>query len=564
MQGCAANICALIALASALCRSADGQSIFPAAVELAIECAAALSWLYAKRKTSNDNQKTAGTTLQIPTFVLTALVSVVFAFIESRPILVGIAATAFIVTSQLLEHIVRIYNRIAQSIDAPRQVVALVLKPWLVMIALEAILLALPIATQSGVPDYRHNFLNHALDSLFASTSAACLSGVTIRSFGEDYTFFGQCIMVGMTHLSGMAFALIGLAIVRPFLWRAISPRTTLLTAWVIQAIAIVVMSPAWHDTDAALLTDRLWWSIVHAGSAIWNTGLMLRTDGLAPYFTDFRISIAVTTLAIIGSLGLPFLIELILPQPKSAEEPSDDASSHARRRLRKLPEFEALAATILLGMGAVMLWYFDHPATKVASWAPTRSLESVEDRIALNDIPPEQRWPVGLFVSATLRSTGMQSTTISAGSLSWCTFGLMLSWMLIGGSAAGVAAGGRTTMFTLPLVLLRWKQEKSELRFRLLKRLAIFIAVIVAGNIFAVFILNLVTDATPYEVALEAIAAVNNVGLSSGLSLHLTPVGRLVMIGLFIAGRLGPIVFWVSIADLVRKSTIRTTHQAA
>ncbi|MBK8269997.1 MAG: hypothetical protein IPK83_17545 [Planctomycetes bacterium] len=432
------------------------------------------------------------------------------------------------------------------------------------MIALAAILLALPIATQSGVPDYRHNFLNHALDSLFASTSTACLSGVTIRSFGEDYTVFGQCIMVGMTHLSGMAFALVGLAIVRPFLWRTISPRAVLLTALVIQAVALLVMYPAWHNTDAARVSDRLWWSIVHAGSAIWNTGLLLRTDGLATYFTDFRISVAMTTLAIIGSLGLPFLIELILPQPKSAEEQPDNTANHVRRRLKKLPEFEALAATILLGTGAVMLWYFDHPASKVASWAPTRSLESVEDRIALNDIPPEQRWPVGLFVSATLRSTGLQSTTISAGSLSWCTFGLMLMWMLIGGSAAGVAAGGRTAMFTLPLCLFRWKHEKSELRSRLLKRLAIFIAVIVAGNVAAVSILNLVTDATPYEVAFEAVAAVNNVGLSTGLSLHLTPVGRLVMIGLFIAGRLGPIVFWLSIADLVRTSTIRNTLQAA
>jgi Trk-type K+ transport system membrane component len=49
-----------------------------------------------------------------------------------------------------------------------------------------------------------------------------------------------------------------------------------------------------------------------------------------------------------------------------------------------------------------------------------------------------------------------------------------------------------------------------------------------------------------------ESVAAMNGVGLSTGLSLHLTWAGRLVMIGVMVVGCWAPVVFWARLVERV------------
>ncbi|HWL92299.1 MAG TPA: potassium transporter TrkG [Phycisphaerae bacterium] len=552
------QIAAILAVAAVLARTPDGRGALPAWVEITVTLAAYAIWLVTLRQ----SQGMRGISLAIPGLVLTAAAAL--AIQQSNPRIVGIATTVFFAGSLFIDAIASVYRRFAAVIDHPRELFSVLLRPWLALIVLGGVLLALPLATHSGVPDYRHNFLNHVLDSLFASTSAAALVGTTVHSFGEDYTRFGQAVLFAITQLSGMAFAAAGLSIIRPFLSRSLRLPTILVAAVVLQVIGAAWMTSAWHDSDASSLSTRIWWSLVHAGSAIWNSGLVMRADGLDAYFTDYRVSICMASLTIIGSLGLPILIDLILPQWRKRDGAhSEGGVSKLVRRMRKLPEFEALLAALLLGLGATLLWYFEHPGARTSGFAPSRPME-MSDRVPLNELTSSRRWTLAMLASATLRSAGMNAIPITQGALTWPSFGLILLMMLLGGSAAGVGGGLRTTALALPFALrkLGAADDAARALHRSTRRaICLYVLLGLICSLLSVAALGIVTDATSYETAFDGTAATANVGLSTGLALHLSPAGRIVMIVLFAVGRIGPIYFWLRLSQAIGRSLNNPTN---
>ena len=58
-------------------------------------------------------------------------------------------------------------------------------------------------------------------------------------------------------------------------------------------------------------------------------------------------------------------------------------------------------------------------------------------------------------------------------------------------------------------------------------------------------------------DALFEVISALGTVGLSTGLTPHLSTVGRVVVIGLMFAGRLGPISVFVALSRGERRSSI-------
>ncbi len=69
----------------------------------------------------------------------------------------------------------------------------------------------------------------------------------------------------------------------------------------------------------------------------------------------------------------------------------------------------------------------------------------------------------------------------------------------------------------------------------------------LIAGG--GVLLMRLTTAGTAHEWIFDPVAAVSGVGLTTSLSLHLTWMGRLVMIGLMIVGLWVPLIVWSRIA---------------
>jgi Trk-type K+ transport system membrane component len=257
--------------------------------------------------------------------------------------------------------------------------------------------------------------------------------------------------------------------------------------------------------------------------------------------------------MSIAGSIGLPVLIDLLRGDRR---QPGDGP-------WRRLPQWEAGAAFWLLFSAAGLLFVFETPGVLSHRLAPTRSIQFEEHRAALRDsVGPGatamiNRGSLSVFMSATLRSAGLQSVALSTGeghaAISWPTYAVLLAWMTIGGSIAGTAGGMRTsTLLWLMICLFIRGSGKSaswlDVRRRLRRGLALTVLIWVGAETLACLALAWCTEGRAPDVVFDAAAAFNNTGLSSGLMVHLTGTGMLVMMLTMIVGRWLPILVWIRI----------------
>jgi Trk-type K+ transport system membrane component len=586
----AAFVIAGIAAAGALlARWADNSPMLPVWAEAALQLPLLLVWLARLRPATAPGSPAADRWLTI--IVIGAGVGLAIGL--ARPTVLFAATTLYILATTAVDALCRGYKLLDSCIEEPGRLLRAIVGPWLLGMFVATILLALPLATQSAVPDYRHNFWDHVLNGAFAAVSAGCGVGTTIYSLGREYSLFGQAVLVILAELSGLAVAAVGLSIIRPFLHNALRLRTIWLLAIGLQAAGVAVTWPSWtipaaESAGLSCLWERFWYGAVHSGSALFNSGLLLYPDGLAAYLSDARIFGSLTLLAIIGSVGLPIIVDLIIgpkrratpakseSKPplarvagagrKSADRPGRASRPDKQGRTaplappwKALAQWETAAALILLVIGAVVLWYCETPWSPEAvirvpdSWHPPRPVIPESNSIALRDnMMLSRRWALSVFVSATLRSAGLQSVAITQGTLSWPSYGLVLAWMILGGSAAGVGGGLRTTCFTLALLCLLTRQAKwsawpraTTARRAALGYSLVFIPLWLLMNAAFIELTGAVSAGTAYERVLDCTAALNNVGLSTGWSLHLTGPGRLVMMLAMIVGRSVPLVWW-------------------
>ena len=545
----------ILAAAAALARNADGQLAIPQWLACLLQAPAIVCHLW--HSLSSPSRRTSADTW----IFLLALAGAVAAAIHnhsSDPFF--ICTTVYLVGRQLLMACTNLAARLERSLSEPLELTRILFRPWLASVFILTVLLSLPVATHSGVPDFRHNFWLHVSNCAFSAASAASLVGTSIYSFGEDFSLFGQVVLILETQLCGMAFAAIGLAIIRPVLLRNISLRTLWSTCLLAEIAGILLMCGRWHEADAATASAQLGWSAVHAISALWNSGFTMKAGGLAEYLVDGRIFASVTVLAILGSLGVPLILDLLLiRKPKDDPRPRIGPLTH-------LAGWEAGITFLFLFGVAILLFSCETPRVLSEGFTPVRPFDMETHLVPMHDERSHgDRWRIAVFVSATLRSAGLQSIPVAAGAVSWPSFVTILLSMIVGGSAGGTAGGFRTSILTLLCLCLffnrsTWgnRPDGESIRRRIAKTLGLFASLWLLMNALAVLLLAASSQGTWYEWSFESVAALNNVGLSTGLSLHLTPAGRLTMIGLMMIGRWVPMIFWLRIAATLTEHTKR------
>ena len=481
----------VIAVAATLARDANGRAYLPMWALAIAQTPLVVVWAISVQK--------AGRLIDRALLCVVATGAAAMALRQRSAEVFYTATTSFIAAQLLLEWLVGVYRRIDDRVLEPAGLLGLVLRSWAAVVVAGTILLSLPLATHSWVPDYRHNFWLHIVNCAHDAVSSACLVGLGVYDFGGNYAMFGQLVIVALTQLSGMAFAALGLAAVQPFLSRVIRLREVLIVSLVVQVVANLIMAPFWSSGDATGWAQRLLWGVVHAGSALWNSGWMLRSDGLSAYLSDTVIFSTLALLTIAGSLGVPVLIDLIrgtagrgpIPQPV----------------WRGLASWEAGGALVLLVLGAGLLFFFETPRVVPERLVSARPVDFGEGRVSIrDDIGPRARWSMSAFQSATLRSAGLQSFPLSQGAISWPSYGVMLLWMMIGGSSGGVAGGMRLSALLLVAMTLfarrlAWATPGGDdVRSRILRRCVWWALLWLLLNVTVVLILALVTDGTGYE----------------------------------------------------------------
>lgn len=427
----------------------------------------------------------------------------------------------------------------------PSRTVALL---FLALIALGTVLLKLPLSQADGQSA-------PWLVALFTATSAVCVTGLTVVDTGTYWSGFGQLVVMALFQLGGFglmtAAALLGLSVNR-----SLRLRTRLLTqaethsiglgdvssvAWVVLVVTVVC-----ELALAAVLTLRLhlgyglpwgeaaWSGLFHAVSAFNNAGFGLHADSLVRYASDAWFLVPVMLGIVIGGIGFPVLQDL-----RARWRDPRHWSLHTKLTLS--------GSALLLVGGALVLLFFE--------WSNPRTLGpmGVADKLLS-----------AVFASVSARTAGFNSIDIAG--LSHESLALHYLLMFVGGGSAGTAGGVKVTtaMILLLLVIAEVRGRPDSEAFG--RRVSVAaqrqaITVLVLGS--AMVVLGTVvilrhTDLPTDQVIFEVISAFGTVGLSTGITAQLPPVGQLMLVLLMYVGRVGTITLATSLALGERRMPFR------
>lgn len=387
------------------------------------------------------------------------------------------------------------------------------------------------------------------LDGLFTSASAACVTGLVVRSTGNDFSMFGQAIILTLIQLGG-----IGIMTVTTFVtfgWRrrqGLRERTLISETlgadqtadirWVLRNV--IGMTLAFEAIGFVILFVRnlfdfppgmaAWHALFHSISAFCNAGFALFDDSLVAYQSDIVVNATVSGLIIAGGLGFPVMFDL--------RQSRSNPKGERWRRLHIHSKF------MLLGTGALI----------AGGWLAVLALEWDHQ---LRGLCVPQKLLAALFHSVTTRTAGFN--TIDVGRLTNATLFITILLMTIGAGPCSTAGGFKVS--TLLTMLARgWTTMRGHARINLFRRTiptqtvdrAIVTATMFAATSVAGLLLLLVFEQAelPHprsqglflDALFEVVSALGTVGLSTGMTPNLTSSGRIVVIALMFLGRLGPI----------------------
>jgi trk system potassium uptake protein len=390
------------------------------------------------------------------------------------------------------------------------------------------------------------------IDALFTSTSAVCVTGLTVVDTATYFTRAGQAWVLLLIQLGGLGVIAFS-SIIIIALGRRLSLRHEALSLDVHEAAPHIDMRRLTYDVVLfTVLLEGLgalalwafwaprfgssqaaWHAVFHAVSAFCNAGFSTFSDNLMSFQRSPGPLLVVGALIVLGGLGFLTLEELYLWR---------------RARRRRQPFRFSLHSRIVLATTAALL---------VGGWFMYLVFEA---NGTLAHLPNEHKASNALFMSITCRTAGFNSIDYALASDSANFLTILL--MSIGGSPGSTAGGIKTTTFAL-IGLLAWsrlvghntttfwgRSVRKETTERAVGLFAIAFGLVTA----AIFILTATERNHPSEGRFlahmfEVSSAFNTVGLTMGLTPTLSSSGRLLMVLLMFFGRVGPLTLAAAIA---------------
>ncbi len=431
-----------------------------------------------------------------------------------------------------------------------------------VLILVGTILLCLPVSSGSDEQAIS------VLDAVFTSTSATCVTGLSVRSTEHDFSRVGQLVVLALIQVGGIGIMTLTTLVVFE-LGRRASLRQRIAMAeslgaepnadfrWIVRNV--LVFTVLTEGAGALVLTvrnlfdqsplDALWHGTFHAVSAFCNAGFSLHDDSLTRYQGDPVVNLTVITLIILGGIGFPVVL---------------DIKRNWRGRWRDRWD-RYLVHTKLMLIGSVGLVLGGTIMILVLEW----------DGI-LQPIPYWQRPLVALFHSVSSRTAGFN--TVNIPDMTNASLFVTILLMLVGAGAC--STGGGLKVSTMMVLLAQARSAfAGRLRLRLFRRtippevvqratvttMLFIITVFLALTV----LLAIEQSSEPHpqsrdrflDAFFEVVSALGTVGLSTGMTAHLTAAGKLIVIVLMFLGRLGPISVFAALSRTQQADPIEHPH---
>lgn len=404
----------------------------------------------------------------------------------------------------------------------------LILLSFAVIILVGTILLACPFSHKGDGLSF--------IDSLFVSTSAVCVTGLSpVADISASLNVFGRIVLAILIEIGGLGFVtiLMFIAVIfgfkisfgqRMLLKEALNQDTIggivmlikhiVLTAITIQFIGFALNFIDFFFIHEFSFVDAIGFALFHAISSFNNAGFdLFGSTSLVQFSDDILFNISTSLMIIMGGIGFVVIFDLL-----------------QKKRLRKLnmhSKIVLMMTTILLAFGTI--------AYKALNWDSITFLEA-------------------FFLSVSTRTAGFYSFDL--GLLDNASVIITMILMFFG--AAPVSTGGGvkvTTLFTLISSFVRFAKgsreahafkrkipEQQETKAFVLTTFALSFVILTMIIISISERNNNVV--TIKSLLFECVSAFGTVGLTLGITPLLNPFSKVILCIIMFVGRLGPITF--------------------
>lgn len=405
---------------------------------------------------------------------------------------------------------------------------------FLSVILIGTLLLSLPISNNDG------NWFGF-IDSFFTSTSAVCVTGLTVVDVAIQFTTFGQIVLLCLIQIGGLGFItlttllflLIGkkisfkerIAIKESLNQEGIQGvvklvKKIIIFVFSVEFIGFLCLLPSFIPIYG--VGQGIFKSLFISISAFCNAGfdnLSLGTSfaSLGVFANNVLVLLPIMLLIVIGGMG--FLVLFDLP------------NIFKKKKLAFHTKIVLIVTCVLIFGGAIIYGIFEwnNPST-------------------LANLSFGQKIVQCLFFSITPRTAGF--SIINMADMTSSSKILTDILMFIGGSPASTAGGIKTTtLFVLLLFLFKKSNSKGNIviKNKTLSQKLIYKALKIIGIALSLIIVSCIAicaiEKLPLEsVLFEVISAISTVGLSLNLTTSLGIISKLILCMLMFLGRIGAI----------------------
>ena len=418
---------------------------------------------------------------------------------------------------------------------------------FLIINLIGSILLTLPFSTKDGSSDF--------IVSLYTSTSAITVTGLTLVDTSTYWSFFGQLIIIFLCFIGGLGFMMAAAFIIiltgqklslnNRLLIRDglgggnLGSITTMIKYTVIlavglQIIGILLLFLKWYTLDklwgGITWIEALWQSVFHAISAYNNAGFdiipeYLGENSLEHFSNDPLILLILGVLIFFGGIGFLPIRDLYKKKSFSKLE---------------LESKVVLYFSVFLTILGAILFFITESNNEL-----TVGNNNFTDKISIS-----------LFQSISTRTAGFAITDYS--NILSPTIIISCLLMIIGGATASTAGGIKINTFAI-IFLATASSLVGRKNITAFHRRIPFDNVVRAFSITVLFFLSLLIlsiimfifepNLSFEHVIFEMVSAIGNNGLSSGISQEYTNTSKIIIIFTMFLGRFGPLTLILLLA---------------
>ena len=395
-------------------------------------------------------------------------------------------------------------------------------------------------------------------DALFTSTSAVCVTGLTVVDTGTAFNLLGQFILIILIQIGGLGIMTISTLILIGYRGRSsffgyniiqntFNPNQDQSPGPILQKICFFTLL---LESSGALLLlfcffpdnempRALYLAIFHSISAFCNAGFSLFPDSFIGYQDNWVVNLTICFLVITGGIGFVVLSEF---------------QQLFSRKNRLWSQFSFHTKLVLFSTASLLI-------------VSTIAFFFMERHNTLAQFSVQHSLLASFFQAVNTRTSGFN--TLQIGNMANETLFVFIILMFIGASPGSCAGGIKTTSFAT-LILLGISRLRGQSRPQIFKRsiseksiakatsvLMVSSAVVCIGII--ILLMSELGDVSHpqsrgkfLEICFEVVSAFGTVGLSTGITTKMTIIGKMIISCVMFIGRLGPLVIGIAVSRSV------------